>query len=1065
MSLNTIFDELQLDSDRSSSDPILAAFLDRLNTECNTSVSDFLTRFSDLVPSVEAPSYSAAPPTLFTRADQHDFGLSYELWLLLPVPSPAQLSALRQLQDECGTATHNSIQLPRLPGVECDVLLPLWMANGWARLHTIQSYGDDWARSKEWLHSIVRQGTFADSARECLSQLDQIPLNVALPSILDFSTSKLTKFLGRDWMSDDHLNAGADRIHSHPGCPSTARIVNTHFIGSLALHQERSASWSPSRPRLLDIMVADGRLTHLYFALHETAHWTHLRLNLSSLTYEYTDTLSLDVIHAPASVVELLNWWLSAVFDKLVVLKPVLRSFSADRQMDSHSCGVAVLTTMAHQILGPQFPTWTQRTVPLCRIRWFLDLAECILPMPSSPTDKATVFDVDPDDFDLVLTDIEQRMNTPDLVSCTNVAAPSSPCYASSSSSESDISCYGTHADETPDINMDLPLEHQPVPRKHMVQTRLPFRTIPRAEYNTQERSRYTKFQEQCQIEREREAMKKVQARLARTSYWLQQQDPETFSTLRPQRISQWRDLNIRDELRWKESNLHAVERGNCAPTVSSSRSVLSSYPALVDTIKSHLAKLRAAGVALHLGVIRGFMVGMIEHLAPDIFLRTNKNGRPYQLSNSSVRRFLHNYLGWSVRRATRAAQKTPHNANELLQQSFLRMACLIRDEDVPSCCIMNTDQTQVVYFAGLDSTWNERGQRQVSIIGADEKRAFTLVVGVAMSGNVLPPQAIYTGKSSRSLPDPAFIDFAQHRVPGIQFLPSSTNTYWSTLETMQIYVSDILVPYLLEQIRAHNLPTTQRCIFQINSWLVHRSTEFRSWMSSNYPWITLLFVPGGCTGLFQACDVGIQRILKLAMRSAAHQDVVEETLRLLDSGVPPSEILNDCTIKTLRNRSVRWILEGFSAINNPDLVKKAFQLCAVPGTNFNLSYASLTSRDARAALLKLRSSDPTFYTEITMGVASAIQEPAEDLFVDEAIDQEDDPATLTVADLRDALLGATGVSDIGPVPSTNDSDDEVDSSDDEDESDGDYKASSKLPATTRSMQPRRPARFSGRRT
>ncbi|QRV90469.1 hypothetical protein RhiJN_18487 [Ceratobasidium sp. AG-Ba] len=72
------------------------------------------------------------------------------------------------------------------------------------------------------------------------------------------------------------------------------------------------------------------------------------------------------------------------------------------------------------------------------------------------------------------------------------------------------------------------------------------------------------------------------------------------------------------------------------------------------------------------------------------------------------------------------------------------------------------------------------------------------------------------------------------------------------------------------------------------------------------------------------------------------------------------------------------------------------------------------------------------------MGVASAIQEPAENLFVDEAIDQEDDPATLTVADLRDALLGATGVSDIGPVPSTNDSDDEVDSSDDKDESDGD---------------------------
>lgn len=47
---------------------------------------------------------------------------------------------------------------------------------------------------------------------------------------------------------------------------------------------------------------------------------------------------------------------------------------------------------------------------------------------------------------------------------------------------------------------------------------------------------------------------------------------------------------------------------------------------------------------------------------------------------------------------------------------------------------------------------------------------------------------------------------------------------------------------------------------------------------------------------------------------------------------------------------------------------KQAFALCTVPGTQFNLSYESLTSRGARQAILELRTTDPDFYTEITSG-------------------------------------------------------------------------------------------------
>jgi len=38
-------------------------------------------------------------------------------------------------------------------------------------------------------------------------------------------------------------------------------------------------------------------------------------------------------------------------------------------------------------------------------------------------------------------------------------------------------------------------------------------------------------------------------------------------------------------------------------------------------------------------------------------------------------------------------------------------------------------------------------------VAGTEEKRAFTLVVGVSASDDVLPFQAIYKGKTSLSLP------------------------------------------------------------------------------------------------------------------------------------------------------------------------------------------------------------------------------------------------------------------------------------------------------------------------
>ena len=149
----------------------------------------------------------------------------------------------------------------------------------------------------------------------------------------------------------------------------------------------------------------------------------------------------------------------------------------------------------------------------------------------------------------------------------------------------------------------------------------------------------------------------------------------------------------------------------------------------------------------------------------------------------------------------------------------------------------------------------------------------------------------------------------------------SGTSTYWSNLAKMKSFVTLILDPYFEEKKGELGLPSTQKALWQIDVWSVHRSLEFRNWMSANYSYIILDFVPGGCTGLHQPCDVGIQRPFKQSIKRSYHEGIVEDMLEQIDNDLPIA--LVDKRLKTVCDRSVIWLWNTYNSINNKDLVKK----------------------------------------------------------------------------------------------------------------------------------------------
>jgi hypothetical protein len=271
-----------------------------------------------------------------------------------------------------------------------------------------------------------------------------------------------------------------------------------------------------------------------------------------------------------------------------------------------------------------------------------------------------------------------------------------------------------------------------------------------------------------------------------------------------------------------------------------------------------------------------------------------------------------------------------------------MRLAHDIKEHDIPAELHVNTDQSQGVYAQGCNFTWAQTGSKQVSVVGAEEKRAMTIVVSVSSSGVLLPFQAVYEGKSSVSCLKKSAKCHAKASAAGFHFEYSGNQTYWSMQKTMKSLVNDIIAPYFSEQKKKLGLPETQKSIWQIDVWLVHRSQEFCDWMQKTHPNIILHYVPAGCTGVFQPCNVGIQQIMKHSLKQLCHRDVVNEILEQINDEKP--NITVDKTVGVLRDRTVSWLWDAYQTLNEPWIVKKVSKL----QSDFNLDYLPCFDRRLR---------------------------------------------------------------------------------------------------------------------
>ena len=130
-------------------------------------------------------------------------------------------------------------------------------------------------------------------------------------------------------------------------------------------------------------------------------------------------------------------------------------------------------------------------------------------------------------------------------------------------------------------------------------------------------------------------------------------------------------------------------------------------------------------------------------------------------------------------------------------------MSAIVEDE-IPDELILNVDQTPSKFVPTDNVTMAEKSSKHVSRKGGNDKRGITVTLTETLSGQILPFQLIYTGKTSRSLPHVKF---------PAGFCLSYNEKHWSNEAETMALVNKIIYPYVTKVKEELGLPETQKAL------------------------------------------------------------------------------------------------------------------------------------------------------------------------------------------------------------------------------------------------------------
>ena len=319
----------------------------------------------------------------------------------------------------------------------------------------------------------------------------------------------------------------------------------------------------------------------------------------------------------------------------------------------------------------------------------------------------------------------------------------------------------------------------------------------------------------------------------------------------------------------------------------------------LQSDLERWMVRAREAGCSMNVHVINSALLGIIQS---DPMYSVYSNFTPTR----GWRVALYKRLNMTRRRATTSRPPISSAAYKESALKYLHNIChAVRTHKIPDDLIVTIDQTPSKYVEVSSTTMAEKNTKHVAVTHSGDKRAITLTLGISLSGDILPYQMIYGGKTQRCLPDKNI--FPEN------FLLSFNPSHWSNEVETKKLIKEILVPYFDSMKKALKLPDCQKCLLIWDDFKAHSCKSVHELLGTVN--IVTADIPKNMTHLLSPLDLTVNNKMKAIEREDFSNYYSAAMTKILSSNkeIDIADARVDIKMSTLKPIHARSIARSYS--------------------------------------------------------------------------------------------------------------------------------------------------------
>ena len=337
----------------------------------------------------------------------------------------------------------------------------------------------------------------------------------------------------------------------------------------------------------------------------------------------------------------------------------------------------------------------------------------------------------------------------------------------------------------------------------------------------------------------------------------------------------------------------------------------------LLQKVKDIINGTRAAGGVISRKMTIAIGNGVVKANDPSLL---KQYGGPLELTEMWARGVLTS-LNYSKRRGTTGKVEPSEQFLREEKSTFQRnIASAVQMHDIPEDLVINLDQTPLSYVSPGKYTFHPRGEQNVPIKGVDDKRQITGTFAVSLTGEFLPIQVIYQGKTKRCLP--------KHKFPKT-FHITYTKNHWSNTEKSVEYFKHVIFPYLKKVKTEKGYPEEQMSLIIMDTFKGQDNETLSKLCADNH--CVVVLVPNNLTNKFQPLDLTVNKPAKVFLSEKYNHWYADEVSKQLRRNINPADVKVSLKLTHIKVLHARWINDLYHhLIGRKDIIINGFSKAGI---------------------------------------------------------------------------------------------------------------------------------------